>query len=123
MTHRLVLFEKIGYGPHRCHWCGDPIDWREGIAEHMVVADHVDGDQQNNDPDNIVPSCFGCNVTRDRRVADDELYVVKQGKRHRAVRRTCENCSAEFLVSASAVRRSTKNVGRFCSMECLWSGR
>jgi hypothetical protein len=59
--HRVVLYEKIGSGPHSCHWCGVTLRWggRGGIN-----ADHVDFDKLNNDPENLVPSCLVCNIQR-----------------------------------------------------------
>ena len=59
--HRIALFNKIGTGPSNCHWCQKPIEWD---TEPKITADHLDGDKWNNIPDNIVPSCFGCNVSR-----------------------------------------------------------
>ena len=57
--HRVVLFDKIGFGPHRCHWCARHVNWRAGL-----LVDHLDDDRQNNAPDNLVPSCNGCNIRR-----------------------------------------------------------
>lgn len=60
--HRVVLYEKIGPGPHLCHWgCGKLLEWggREGI-----FADHLDSDPTNNSPENLVPSCNSCNWNR-----------------------------------------------------------
>jgi len=60
--HRRVLYDKIGPGPHECHWgCGRLLEWggRDGIC-----ADHLDADRSNNDPENLVPSCVVCNVHR-----------------------------------------------------------
>lgn len=63
LEHRKVLYDKIGPGPHPCHWCGVMLEWggRDGI-----IADHLDNDTQNNDPANLVPSCNHCNLTRGR---------------------------------------------------------
>lgn len=60
--HRMVLYDKIGPGPHPCYWgCGKLLEWGglEGI-----IADHVDHDKSNNDPANLVPSCNPCNWRR-----------------------------------------------------------
>ena len=57
--HRMVLFDKIGYGPHWCHWCGRHVQWRASLD-----ADHVDANRLNNDPANLVPSCRWCNRSR-----------------------------------------------------------
>ncbi|MGH2371846.1 MAG: hypothetical protein ACRDI2_27045 [Chloroflexota bacterium] len=68
-THRYVLYEKIGAGPHACHWCGDEVDWTKGgngpgCPGGALAADHLDGDQRNNDPENLVPACNACNTLR-----------------------------------------------------------
>lgn len=59
---RKVLYDAIGPGPHGCHWgCGRTLEWggRDGIQ-----ADHVNGDQADDRPENLVPSCISCNVRR-----------------------------------------------------------
>lgn len=67
LEHRKVLYDKIGPGPHPCHWikvsgCGNTaLEWG-GLRG--VIADHLDGDIVNNHPDNLVPSCCGCNSHR-----------------------------------------------------------
>lgn len=60
-VHRVVLFDRIGYGPHRCHWCCIGLTWRLDLH-----VDHIDFNRLNNDPDNLVPSCMSCNTTRPR---------------------------------------------------------
>ncbi len=67
LEHRKVLYDAIGSGPHECYWhaqsgCGHTaLSWggKSGIA-----VDHLDGDRFNNDPQNLVPSCNGCNRRR-----------------------------------------------------------
>lgn len=60
--HRKVLYNRIGPGPHLCHWgCGRALRWG-GLKG--TVADHLDGDITNNTPDNLVPSCNMCNIHR-----------------------------------------------------------
>lgn len=59
--HRKVLYEKIGPGEHSCHWCGKSLGWG---TIHGIIADHLDGDILNNDPNNLVASCFSCNMLR-----------------------------------------------------------
>lgn len=59
--HVWVLYEKIGPGPHPCHWCGTLKNWGGKTGIH---ADHLDEVKGNNDPDNLVPSCGPCNRLR-----------------------------------------------------------
>ena len=61
--HRRVLFDKIGVGDHKCHWCLNPIIWH-GTGKQRLVVDHLDNDKENNSENNLVPSCHGCNATR-----------------------------------------------------------
>lgn len=67
--HRHVLYEKIGPGTHPCHWCGALRDWGglDGIN-----ADHLDSEPLNNAPENLVPSCCGCNWVGRRRLSRRE---------------------------------------------------
>lgn len=57
--HRLVLFNRIGAGPHGCHWCGTQVDWSDGLE-----ADHLNNRRDDNRSANLVPSCHGCNTRR-----------------------------------------------------------
>ncbi len=63
--HRIVLWDKIGPGEHRCHWdCGRIVSWDVSVMEDIergLVVDHLDGNGLNNDPENLVPSCQKCN--------------------------------------------------------------
>lgn len=62
--HRKVLYDKIGPGPHRCHWrCGRILTW-DGGPQLGICADHLDNDKLNNDPENLVPSCRRENIAR-----------------------------------------------------------
>lgn len=97
-VHRAVLYDKIGPGPHPCHWCGSSVDWY-GIPE--LVSDHLDGDTWNNDPGNLVPSCNGCNAVRRLR----EMTACAKGHEFtpentyrppsRPSRRMCRECTRE----------------------------
>jgi len=58
--HRKVLYDKIGPGEHRCHWCGVMVCWEGGT----LAPDHLDWDVANNHPDNLVPCCWACNSAR-----------------------------------------------------------
>jgi hypothetical protein len=64
--HRQILFDKIGWGPHKCFWCGDEIDWMPGERNKKgsLVVDHFNGNKRDNKPDNLIPSCHKCNATR-----------------------------------------------------------
>lgn len=66
--HRYVLHEKLGRPTSsNCHWCDFPLPWKSMLASyysHSVNSDHVDGDTSNNDPSNLVPSCWWCNANR-----------------------------------------------------------
>lgn len=63
--HRLVLFDAIGYGPHRCHWCEKWVNWGWPMSCRLDV-DHLDWDPSNNDLSNLVASCNPCNSMRHR---------------------------------------------------------
>jgi uncharacterized Zn-finger protein len=56
--HRMVFFDLHGPGPHRCHWCSRWVRWEK------LHVDHKDGARANNRPENLVPSCNGCNTNR-----------------------------------------------------------
>jgi hypothetical protein len=121
LYHRLVLYEKIGPGQHPCNYCGETVEWKVGqhTQRGNLIAEHVDGDTTNNDPENLVPSCQSCNNRKNSRaVGDDETFIVIGGKRCRAVERTCEQCSKPFLVRVAEKRT---NFGRFCSRSCARS--
>lgn len=60
LEHRKVLYDSIGPGEHCCHWCQKTLAWNE------IHVDHLDDDKQNNDPSNLAPSCFKCNIDRGR---------------------------------------------------------
>ena len=66
-THRAMLYDRIGHGPHQCHWCKRQVDW--SIAHPRpgaLLADHLDGDRWNNASSNLVPSCGSCNAGKNR---------------------------------------------------------
>lgn len=121
--HRAVLFDKIGYGPHLCHWCGKGIRWTSRLVgtghDGMLVADHVNVDGFDNRPENLVPSCQGCNATRARWIRDDEDAVIRaDGTRIRAERHVCHVCRSEFV---RAPRRNRANL--YCSRACFYAAR
>jgi hypothetical protein len=120
---RLVLYAKIGNGPHACHWCDKAVTWMPGATNHpdALVADHLDWDKHNNVPENLVPSCRVCNAHRtrdgDRRlIQEGELIATApNGSRHRAVHHACEVCGHTFIAKIAQVRIGK---GRFCSRSC-----
>lgn len=70
LRHRLVLFDKIGLGPHRCHWCAEHVNWtpqQRGHPEGSLVVDHLDFTPGSDHADNLVPSCNVCNSKRQKR--------------------------------------------------------
>lgn len=80
--HRLVLFAKIGPGPHECHWCGLSVYWERSYGDKCpdaLVTDHVDEDKENNDPGNVVQSCPRCNLARSSR------WVKRQRREAQAI--------------------------------------
>lgn len=83
--HRKVLYDKIGPGTHECHWhgtrqCGRTALTWGGRGKNAIRADHLDDDILNNSPDNLVPSCCGCNTwrSRDRAEALRQLARARQ---------------------------------------------
>lgn len=120
---RLVLYEMIGPGSHPCHWCGNLVTWMpgKGVAPDALIADHLDWDQSNDSPENLVPSCNACNAHRTPRgdrqiIRGDEMFIVaSNGARQRAVQRECELCGSSFVVVSAQVRVGK---GRFCSRSC-----
>lgn len=67
---RVVLYAVLGGQDAPCHWCGRPLRWLSGKdargAPGCLCADHLDGDTQNDSPENLVPACLGCNANRHR---------------------------------------------------------
>lgn len=62
--HRVVLYDAIGPGEHPCHWCKSPVRWEVRRGPEKLVVDHIDGDKQRNDRENLAPSCHACNSRR-----------------------------------------------------------
>ena|SRR5690242_13092811 len=92
-AHRVALYRKIGPGPHKCHWCGTPVDWKargigKGGWEGVLVADHVNGDLSDNSGDNLVPSCAECNALREHVPAPRQTV-------------SCEICGSPFEIYTS----------------------
>lgn len=67
LRHRALLYDKIGPGSHCCHWCAALVNWTTGQLakrDSPLIADHKNGDKQDNSFDNLVPSCMDCNIRR-----------------------------------------------------------
>lgn len=119
---RIVLWDKIGPGPHACHWCGGEVQWTTAgpYAPAALLADHLDWDPTNDVPENLVPSCNPCNAHRRKNgqariIKDGELKTLWGGCVTRAVERHCETCGSRFLTIPAEVK---KGKGRFCCRSC-----
>lgn len=113
---RLNLYEKVGPGTHPCNWCGRELIWKFGIFPDAIVTDHLDWNNTNDDPENLVVSCHSCNARRaapGRRTAiqPDELTIPAGKYRTRAIKLVCPRCSREFL-------RPLRKPTEFCSARC-----
>lgn len=62
-TARLILWDKIGPGWHRCHFCRAYVKWKPGATlsePHVLIAARIDRDSSNDSPENIAPCCRRC---------------------------------------------------------------
>jgi hypothetical protein len=73
---RVVLYEKVGDGPVRCHWCRRSLRWLPKGQQRGIEADHLDGDTTNDDPSNLVASCARCNSNRGKGILWFTLQAV-----------------------------------------------
>jgi hypothetical protein len=124
--HQLVLWNKVGPGDQPCHWCGKILHWGKGRpsgSNCLIIPDHLDGTRLNNVPENLVPSCFKCNIDRGRtdRVGDDELFITAGNARHRAEERECSWCKKKFLIKITQLKSRPGIDGKFCSNSCCMS--
>lgn len=119
---RIVLYDKIGPGPHPCHWCRRLVNWSRGITRDCIVVDHLDWNHDNDNPDNLVPSCNNCNTRRaapgrQGAIQPGELtFPISGGYRTRAVECTCQSCGKVFPAAKSRPRL-------YCSRACYYNGR
>lgn len=89
--HRMVLLAKIGPGTHPCHWCKRPVQWDlPRYHDAKLTTDHLDVNPGNNHPDNLVPSCHGCNTARqdktNQRAAVSRTFANLSPEKQAAVR-------------------------------------
>ena len=126
--HRLVLFAKIGPGPHPCFRCGEPVDWSDQrTAPGCLIVNHMDRDSRNNAWITLEPSCQGFNVAHGYDLHFDGVpFMVVNGKRIRAIELTCQraSCGKPFLyrlANYEYAQRQGKQVGQFCSKECWYA--
>lgn len=118
---RRNLYDTIGDGPHTCHWCQCLIDWKQDLGNGLITADHLDGNPDNNAPENLVAGCHACSSSRRKgNIKTGELTLNTGKGRTRAVQRECENCGKTFLTVPSQIRAGR---GRFCSRQCARSPR
>lgn len=92
--HVYACHEKYGSRP-ACHWCKRQLRWpyEDGDAR-IVRVDHLDGDMFNNDPNNLVPSCQGCNTRRSgKKAAGVEKEIEKRKASGPGI---CSGCGREF---------------------------
>jgi len=71
--HRFVLYEKLGRpASSNCWHCGYELPWVAPSEEAdpfkffrlVINADHLDSNPSNNHIENLVPSCWWCNLNR-----------------------------------------------------------
>ena len=72
-AHRVTLYDMIGPGEHRCHWCSALVKWAPKGTPGELHPDHINGDGGDNRPENLVPSCRGCNTARGLQRRSDML--------------------------------------------------
>lgn len=65
--HRIVLWNKLQGEDSPCHWCGRQLFWskKAPFEPDALCVDHVNIIKNDNRPENLVPSCIVCNLTRE----------------------------------------------------------
>jgi hypothetical protein len=53
-----VLFNELGEGPFKCHWCDGLVAWSD------LNVNHLNGEKSDNGIDNLVPAHHRCNMKR-----------------------------------------------------------
>ena len=130
---RFLLFNKIGMGPHKCHWCKKKVKWIIGkrqIGGDALNVDHIDNNSNNNHISNLVQSCQSCNIWRKRQnelVKDDEDFTVRgDGYRRRTKHiievKMCLTCGKQFKLNikkhAKENRAEIRKSRKYCSHKC-----
>lgn len=64
LEHRMILYDRIGPGPHSCYICGKTVSWQHKDQRRRIAVDHLDNNPRNNDPSNLRVCCQPCNVRR-----------------------------------------------------------
>ena len=66
--HRYVCYVTSASNSHeKCYHCGYSVPWKSSLRPanvHVVNVDHLDNDNSNNKPSNLVFSCWWCNANR-----------------------------------------------------------
>lgn len=110
--HRIVLWDKLNGQDVPCHWCGKQLYWKTDDYGSRIVTDHVNTVKDDNRPENLVPACHACNVSR-------------EGGQNRKPRDliTDETCSVEFCNNSGHSRY--KDSEPLCSghYQQAWDGR
>jgi len=114
--HRKVLHDRIGPGAHPCNWCSTQVEWMTGRLEpgsKTLVADHIDGDKQNNDAANLVPACLPCNATRSAPLVDVKTgqRICNCGELATEVGSRCKDCYREYNRKRKARSRARRRLG------------
>lgn len=106
--HRKVLYDKIGPGPHPCHWCKRELRWDGPTGTGKLYVDHLDFDRLNNAAENLVPSCMQCNIhrtpavrkprPRKRRTHCKQGHALVEGNVYQFANgnRICRRCSLDW---------------------------
>ena len=120
--HRLVLFNKIGPNIHECHWCGKTVQWAKNCKSDSLVVDHLDSNEWNNTPENLVPSCRRCNIQRS--IRSDFLTHCPKGHEYTVVGiyirpngaeksgRACNACRKERDDKRNAINKEKRRIAR-----------
>lgn len=75
--HRAVLYDSIGPGPARCHYCQLALSWSvDKFDPSALQVDHLNARRDDNRPENLVPCCRRCNVARGQAGAHQRLKAA-----------------------------------------------